>query len=191
MSSNDDEALKETGAQPPHFTQGTYKHYPDWRDIVELVRDSEGREFEVYTINGRRQLKNGVAYQEESITRYKGHVETSKAHVELRDKQKPPQKKLDRRSSHNSKPKKVVSPPGSIPLKLAEFLCSKKTYERVYHPLIAEEQQEYIEAISKNRWGKAKWIRIRMIGSFCLTTGTEFCAFLFSKPIEKIKALLK
>jgi hypothetical protein len=56
---------------------------------------------------------------------------------------------------------RLDTPPGYRLNSWARFVYSKKTYERVFVPLIADVQSEYIEALDQGQHGKAQWIRWR------------------------------
>ena len=69
--------------------------------------------------------------------------------------------------------RKVGRPPGSALRVLAEFFLSKKTYEEIAKPTLADLQFEYCEALREKRRLKAKWIRLRGTCSFWLALGTS------------------
>jgi len=69
-----------------------------------------------------------------------------------------------------SKPN-ISHPPGSLMQSLAEFLCSRKSYEQVAKPIIADLQVEYFEALTQRRKFKALYIRCRYFCSFCIALG--------------------
>lgn len=58
------------------------------------------------------------------------------------------------------------TPPGCQLNSWARFVYPKKTYERVFMPLIADVQAEYIEALDQGQHGKAQWIRWRGRAAF-------------------------
>jgi hypothetical protein len=72
--------------------------------------------------------------------------------------------------SANSR-RRLTRPPGSFMQSTAEFLCSRKSYERVAKPIIADLQFEYFEALSQGRRGKAAYIRVRGSLSFWFALG--------------------
>ncbi|MBZ5659047.1 MAG: sugar transferase [Acidobacteriia bacterium] len=76
-----------------------------------------------------------------------------------------------RQEARNSSLKKVSGPPGLLIQSFAEFLCSKKTYEQIVKPMIADLQFEYFEALSQRRILKASWIRMRYFFSLCSALG--------------------
>lgn len=54
-----------------------------------------------------------------------------------------------------------LAPPGSRLLGASKFLFSKKTYERVFLPVVADMQKEYLEALSEGDEWRASFIRLR------------------------------
>jgi len=54
---------------------------------------------------------------------------------------------------------------------VAEFLCSRKSYEQVAKPIIADLQFEYFEALREGRRAKAAWDRARGFCSFWMALG--------------------
>jgi hypothetical protein len=53
---------------------------------------------------------------------------------------------------------------------LAEFCCSRKTYEMVFKPLLADYYAEYVEAVARRRPWRARWLRVVYVAAF-LSTG--------------------
>ncbi|HSG39540.1 MAG TPA: hypothetical protein VLE27_07860 [Thermoanaerobaculia bacterium] len=68
---------------------------------------------------------------------------------------------------------KVKRPPGSKLMEVADFFFSSKTVEKVYAPLIADLQLEYIDALSRGRRHKARWVRMRGYWSFWNAVGLQ------------------
>ena len=62
--------------------------------------------------------------------------------------------------------KNIFTPPGFFVLLVAEFLCTKKIYERVFLLNVLDMREEYFEALSASRKGKALWVVVR--GYFAL-----------------------
>ena len=81
---------------------------------------------------------------------------------------------------------KVQRPPGSLMLRLAEILISKKKYERDCKAALADWHEEYFEALDQKR-GKAKMasIRIRHTWAFCKATGWLFGLETVGKLVAK------
>jgi hypothetical protein len=69
------------------------------------------------------------------------------------------------------RPNTIKRAPGYRILAAAEFLCSPKTIDQVFEPLIADWQQEYFNALNDNRWLKARWISIRYMWKAGLAFG--------------------
>jgi len=44
---------------------------------------------------------------------------------------------------------------------VARFLCTKRTYERVVKPAIADMRYEHCEALAERAKARALWVRIR------------------------------
>ena len=64
-------------------------------------------------------------------------------------------------------------PPGNILLVQAEFLFSKRFYVETCTPIILDMREEYFEAVSQNRIGKARWVRFRGTYSFFAAIGLD------------------
>jgi hypothetical protein len=63
-------------------------------------------------------------------------------------------------------PKAIVLPPGWRLRRLASFLYSERTYERVFKQHLIDIEYEYIEALKQNQWVKARWVHVRGVISF-------------------------
>ena len=59
--------------------------------------------------------------------------------------------------------KKIIRPPGDKLFNILEFLYTKKNFERIFEPMIADMQEEYFEALSAKRIWKTRWIHLRGI----------------------------
>jgi len=55
----------------------------------------------------------------------------------------------------------IVRPPGSTCRSVIDFFYSPKTVARVFDPILADMQAEWVEAIARGRHYKASWIRLR------------------------------
>ena len=62
--------------------------------------------------------------------------------------------------------KQIQSPPGYRLRTLAEFFCSRRTFELVLEPTLRDLFDEYCEALNEGRRWKARWVRIRGSWSF-------------------------
>ena len=71
--------------------------------------------------------------------------------------------------------RKVRPPVGSSLRGFAEFVCSKKSYEQIYDPLLSDLHIEYCEALAANRRWKARWVWARGHLSF-LTAASAHAA---------------
>jgi hypothetical protein len=63
--------------------------------------------------------------------------------------------------------------PGHTMNQIAEFFLSRKKYEHLALPIIADMQEEYFEAVYQNRIWKARWVRIRGTYSFFAAMGLD------------------
>lgn len=54
----------------------------------------------------------------------------------------------------------IALPPGAGAASVLEFLYSRKTYDSVFAPTIADMQHEHFEALAKGRTAKAFWVRV-------------------------------
>jgi len=66
----------------------------------------------------------------------------------------------------DSKQGQIILPPGYHLRSLVDFLFSKKTAEKVFLPVIADLQHEWLEAIAQNRSDEVQRIKIRGYLSF-------------------------
>jgi hypothetical protein len=69
--------------------------------------------------------------------------------------------------------KSIGYPPGFKLLAFAEFLLSKKNFNDICVPTIADMREEYNEALLQNRIWKARWVRIRGTYSFFAAIGLD------------------
>ena len=83
----------------------------------------------------------------------------------------------------------IDQPPGSLVLKVTEFLCSKKVYERVFQQNIISMREEYFDALAEGREEKAKWIKIRGYLWMIWTVALQIFEFVVSGPVKIIKGL--
>jgi DNA-binding CsgD family transcriptional regulator len=72
---------------------------------------------------------------------------------------------------HRPKANALFSPPGMGLWRLAEFLCTKKTYDSVFVPLLADFHHEYFEALSRGEKWKARWLRVLYYSAFFKSAG--------------------
>lgn len=84
-------------------------------------------------------------------------------------------------SSPNSKSKNISAAPGTLMLRIADFLFSPKTVELTFKTLVGDLQHEYFDALSQGKNKKAFWIRVRYLVSFTKALG-------LSKVIEFIRS---
>ena len=86
-------------------------------------------------------------------------------------------------------PQRIHRPPGSKMLSLVEFFCSKKTYSKVFEPIIADLHEEYFEALDKRRHWKMRWIRIRYTWAFFSAIGLNISLSTIKKIVDLWKVI--
>jgi hypothetical protein len=97
---------------------------------------------------------------------------------------------LVQRHGRISRPRNVItSPPGSLVLKVAEFLCSPKLHERVFLQAVLDMRDEYNEALFQGQKKKAQWVLIRGYLALTWTVALQVVEFLLSGPVKVIKSL--
>lgn len=72
--------------------------------------------------------------------------------------------------------------------KISEFLYSTKTQREIFEPVIADWQEEYFEALSKEEVWKARWINVRYTYAFL---GAMWQKSPFGDLIEFISKIAK
>jgi hypothetical protein len=77
--------------------------------------------------------------------------------------------------------------PGSWLYGFFRFVCSPKTFERVYKPIFADMWDEYYEALKSGDEWKARWIIARTI----LQLLTTICVSLGFSLIDKVIKMWK
>ncbi len=77
--------------------------------------------------------------------------------------------------------------PGHYLLSFANFLYSKKTYERVFVEQISDMREEYYEALSEGKDWKARWIIVRGWYSFITSMIVRIPNSLLKMVIETWK----
>ena len=96
---------------------------------------------------------------------------------------------LVQRHGRISRPRNVItSPPGSLVLKVAEFL-SRKLHERVFLQAVLDMREEYNEALFTGRREKAQWVLIRGYLNLAWAVTLQVIEFLLSGPAKIIKTL--
>lgn len=79
---------------------------------------------------------------------------------------------------------KIVLPPGSTLANVTKFLLTRNSYKRYAEPVIADMQQEYIEAVAARHEWHARWIAIR--GHLLVIPG-----WIYALVTGKLVALLR
>jgi hypothetical protein len=83
----------------------------------------------------------------------------------------------------------VERPPGSTLRSLAEFVCSKKAFQRVYKPLLDDAEFEYIEALAQGKIAKARLIRWTCVVNFWSTAVVYVSTSLLVKAVGIIRLI--
>jgi hypothetical protein len=83
----------------------------------------------------------------------------------------------------------VRRPPGSTLEAIAEFFCSRKSFERVAKPAIADLHFEYFEALNEGRKLKAAWVRVRGTWGFWFALGAVRLMKVVHDVWEKVRSL--
>lgn len=74
---------------------------------------------------------------------------------------------LERLASKAFRRREIVRPPGLLIDRFARFIFKKKTYERVFQPIIVDMRLEYFESLSEGRRWHARWVSLRDHLGFC------------------------
>lgn len=80
-------------------------------------------------------------------------------------------------------PEKIIRPPGDKFFEVLKFLYTKKVFERVFEPMIADMQEEYFEAMSKKNIWKMRWIHLRGVISLLI-------AVVYNPVVSLVKKFL-
>jgi hypothetical protein len=83
----------------------------------------------------------------------------------------------------------VSSAPGHHLLKIVEFLCTKKVYERVFLQAVLDMREEHNEALFAGQKRKAQWVLIRGYLALTWSVTLKVVEFLLSGPVKIIKTL--
>ena len=93
---------------------------------------------------------------------------------------------IRRSIDRTTKSSNLTVAPGSFVLKIAEFVCSPKTYQRVFLPVVKDMREEYNEALFTGRREKARLVLIR--GYLALVEAVALQVFV-SVPAKIIKTI--
>jgi hypothetical protein len=77
------------------------------------------------------------------------------------------------------------SAPGSSLGAFAKFVYSKKTYERVFEPIISDMRLEYNEALASGEHWHARWVHVRYSIAFGIAIMAKHCVSVV-KLIQRI-----
>lgn len=84
---------------------------------------------------------------------------------------------------------RIELPPGATMLQVTKIFVSKKHYERVLEPVIADWRAEYFEAVDENaHWLTFASIRVRNVFYFLTSLGLLGAAKLLLKLIKSISS---
>lgn len=67
----------------------------------------------------------------------------------------------------------VTTAPGSFISVILKTIYTKKSYERVFQPLISDMQEEYFDALAEKRERHAKWVHVRGYLTLILTVAAH------------------
>lgn len=62
--------------------------------------------------------------------------------------------------SEHSAARRIITPPGSLSLRVCDTLLSRDAFE-IVEEIVATMQREHFDALQEGRVGKARWIRVR------------------------------
>ena len=96
---------------------------------------------------------------------------------------------VERSIGRITKSSNLTVAPGSLVLRIAEFLCTKKIYERVFLQAVVDMREEYNDALVKGRKEKARWVVIRGYLALAWSVTLQVVEFLLSGPGKIIKPL--
>jgi hypothetical protein len=96
---------------------------------------------------------------------------------------------LPLRDQARNKNSTISAAPGSLVLKIAEFLCTEKIYERVFLQSIVSMREEYFEALAEGRDEKAQWVKVRGYLWLIWTVTRQIAVSVLSGPVEILKSL--
>jgi hypothetical protein len=74
-------------------------------------------------------------------------------------------------SQKAQKRERIFRPPGLPLWRVAKFLCTNKTYDSIFSPLLADFHHEYFEALKAGRKWKARWLLVLYCGAFFKSAG--------------------
>jgi hypothetical protein len=80
--------------------------------------------------------------------------------------------------------RRVQVAPGVHIARVLQWIFSKKTYDRVFDPQIADLQWEYFKALKENRPIKPTWVRVRAFLKLVVT-------IIIALPPDALRAIVK
>ena len=88
-------------------------------------------------------------------------------------------------TSFSNRRPRIARPPGARLHGIASFVFSKRIYQTVLKPCLADTQEEYFEALSEGKTRKAQWVRIRGIAGFWWTVWLQLPVSL-ARTVKKL-----
>ena len=85
---------------------------------------------------------------------------------------------LEKKEKNGQRP--IQRLPGMWLNDVLHFFYSPKTAKRVFEPTIRDMQDEWVEAIAKERQGLARWVRVRGVLTVLITVVVHAVANLYS-----------
>lgn len=80
----------------------------------------------------------------------------------------------------------IAKPPGSTLSKILKFLYTKKTYDIVFDPIVADLQTEYFECLDNKEYWKARWTRVIYLMYFVKAGGLHSLLSLVKNIIDSL-----
>lgn len=82
----------------------------------------------------------------------------------------------------------VVKPaPGHTTLRVARFLCSRQTFERVFCQTLEDMRFEYFEALAHGELWRARWIHVRFFLDLARAAGSSALVRFLQAVLERRK----
>lgn len=161
---------------------------PEHREVIELTYFSEQTSSDIAAVLGispqtvrmrlfhaRRRLRRIL--EQEGVTRSMLESSEIPPANPLPEPGPTPQEESPLSDSQGSPPHRSPSPlhkpPGHQIGRFVTFFYSERTKARVFDPIIADLQHEYIEALGKGEKWKAGWVRVRGYWGFWKAVGLQ------------------
>lgn len=82
---------------------------------------------------------------------------------------------------------RLARPPGARLEQLVDFVCSRKTRDRVFLPIITDFRSEHFDALADGRVWKARWVRVRGYLGFWRAVGLHGAVKLALDVLRAVK----